>query len=218
MKKNYIELLSNLFWLFIIGSFIGFAHENLLTIIKGNFQLRQGLLLEPLIPIYGIGAIVYYLVYYKIHLNDNVKSKNILKVFLIGFLVGGLTEYLCSFVQEKLFGTISWDYSYLMLNINGRTSVFHAAFWGLIGVVFYFYILPLFNKFGKKLKYRKYKIATVILSTIFIFDAFISIGACNRQISRNNNIAPSNKIEEFYDEHFPDEYINLIYNNAKKVK
>ncbi|MFR1475096.1 MAG: putative ABC transporter permease [Hydrogeniiclostridium mannosilyticum] len=35
-------------------------------------------------------------------------------------------EYIFSWAQEKLFGTISWEYSNEALNINGRTSIWYA--------------------------------------------------------------------------------------------
>ena len=80
---------SNIFWFFMVGSFLGFIHENLLTLLKGKYILRQGLIYEPLIPIYGLGAIVFYLIYK----SKNTKGKNLLiniwKVFIIDFLVGG---------------------------------------------------------------------------------------------------------------------------------
>ena len=124
MNKDKIrEELTILFWIFIIGSIAGFIFE--ITVVffqKGYFELRQGLIYGPFIPVYGIGAMLYYVVLNKI------KLKNKLQIFLITMLLGGLTEYLCSFTQEKLFGTISWDYSYLPFNINGRTSLLHCIY------------------------------------------------------------------------------------------
>ena len=40
--------------------------------------------------------------------------------FLGGFLVGSVVEYGCSWIQEALFGSRSWDYSSMPLNLNGR--------------------------------------------------------------------------------------------------
>ena len=59
MKKQAITNLTMILWIFLIGSFFGFIYENLLMIIKGHPALRQGLIYEPLIPIYGIGSIVF---------------------------------------------------------------------------------------------------------------------------------------------------------------
>ena len=48
------------------------------------------------------------------------QSPDYLKIFLITMILGGITEYVCSYIQEKVFGTISWDYSYLIFNIKSN--------------------------------------------------------------------------------------------------
>ena len=61
-KSSDIKYLTRLFWIFIVGSLVGFAYENILVLCqKGHFILRQGLLYGPLIPVYGVGAVIYEL-------------------------------------------------------------------------------------------------------------------------------------------------------------
>lgn len=184
---------------------------------KGHYALRQGLIYEPLIPIYGIGLIVLYL-FYK---DMDISSKNLLKrigiIFLLSFFLGGATEYIGSYIQEKCFGTISWNYSYLRFNLQGRTSLLHASVWGLLGTTFYFFLLPVIKKIKNLTNTQKGKIITILMSTILLFDCTISILACNRRTERRTNELPSNKIEEYLDKKYPDEYIDYIYNNATEV-
>ena len=65
-------------------------------------------------------------------------------------VLGGIVEYLFSFFQEKFFGTVSWDYSNLWFNINGRTSLLHCLYWGTGGVLFVKYIYPFIEKLINK--------------------------------------------------------------------
>ena len=214
MKKTKFEKYCLLFTIFIFGSFIGFILENLYTIvIKGNYALRQGLIYEPLIPIYGLGALTMYFL-----LKDKQKTDKflILKIFIIGFLAGSLIEYICSYMQQNIFGTISWDYSKKMFNINGRINLFHSILWGLLGILFYYLILPMIEQI--KIRDRKVKVLLAIISCIFVIDCTISALACYRQKERRENLVPSNKIEILLDKHYPDEYLDKIYNNAKVVK
>lgn len=213
MKKTKFEKYCLLFTIFIFGSFIGFILENLYTIvIKGNYALRQGLIYEPLIPIYGLGALTMYFL-----LKDKQKTDKflILKIFIIGFLAGSLIEYICSYMQQNIFGTISWDYSKKMFNINGRINLFHSILWGLLGILFYYLILPIIEQI--KIKDKKVKVLIIIISCIFLVDCTISGLACYRQKERRENLVPSNKIEILLDKHYPDEYLDKIYNNAKVV-
>ena len=83
----------------------------------------------PFAPVYGIGTLAFYLIL--------PKFKKMWQVFLVSGVLGGVTEYLCSYFQEKLFGTISWDYSNQLLNFNGRTSILYCIVLGSIRRCFY---------------------------------------------------------------------------------
>lgn len=212
-KKEIGKELVILFWLFIIGSFLGYIFEMLLTLFKkGYFESRNGLIYGPFIPVYGIGGIVYYLVL------KNVKKDNIIEVFFVTMILGGITEYICSFVQEKAFGTISWDYSYLLFNINGRTSLRHCTYWGIAGVLYTMYIDPLIEKFQIYLDKKSVNIATSFILVFMIFDINISCLASVRQYARKSNIEPRNKVDLFLDAHYPDEVLDKIYANKMDVK
>ena len=58
-------------------------------------------------------------------------------IFLVSAVVGALFEYVCSWVQEMAFGTVSWEYSNEPLNLNGRTSLSFAVMWGVFGLGVY---------------------------------------------------------------------------------
>ncbi len=211
--NNYIEL----FWIFLYGSFAGFLYENILTILKGQWSLRQGLVYGPLIPVYGVGMIVFYLVARKLNITKQTNKKYLFAVFLSASFLGGLVEYIFSFLQEKIWGTISWNYADLMFNINGRTSLFIAFIWGFAFIIFSLYLLPMLRKHKELLSKKTMMILTCILSVMLFFDCSISFAATYRQKERKENLEPSNKIEVYLDEHYPDEYLNRIYNNAVEV-
>ena len=216
--KKVVKKLLIISSLFIVGSLIGFAFENVLTIFKGKEVLRKGLIYSPFIPVYGAGLLLLFGVYSKI----NFKKKNIIKeiiiIFILGFILGGITEYLFSYLQEKIFGTISWDYSYLKYNFDGRTSIFHMCIWGLLSVIFYELILPILKKGIKLLDNKIIRLILIIISIFVLIDISISTVACLRREERRNNIMPNNKAEELLDKYYPDNYIDSIFNNAKVVK
>ena len=209
-KIDVVEEISTIFWVFMIGSFLGYIFEMIIVIFqKGHFESRQGLIYGPLTPVYGIGGVIYYLAF-KI-----IKTRDKGKVFLISMVLGGVTEYLCSFIQERVFHTISWDYSHLPFNFNGRTSLLHCSYWGIAGLLYIVYIEPIINKIGKMIKKNGIKIATSLVAVFMVWNITISWIAGVRQKDRMQNIAPRNKIEQFLDEHYPDEYMDKIFANKK---
>ena len=211
-KKNLIKELIIVFWLFIIGSILGYIFEMIVVLFqKGYFESRQGLIYGPFTPVYGIGAIIYYLIL------NSIKQDNKIKIFFITAILGGITEYICSLVQEKVFGTISWDYSYLIFDINGRTSLLHCSYWGIAGILYVIYIDPFLEKLKCKIDKKILKIVSIIFAVFMLFDISISCIAANRQTERRNNISPESKLDLFLDKYYPDEYMDKIFANKREV-
>lgn len=211
MKEKFNEILK-IFIIFIIGSIIGYIVEMLVALVQeGHFESRQGVLYGPFTPVYGIGIIVFYIFF------TIIKTRNKAKIFIISMLLGGITEYLCSYIQENVFGTISWDYSNWIFNINGRTTLIHCSYWGVAGILYTSYIEPLIPRIKDFIQKRYMKLATSILLILMIFNISISSMAAIRQKERQDNIPPENKLESFIDTHYPDEYMNIIFANKKDV-
>ena len=209
-KKKLLEELVIIFWIFIIRSILGYIFEMIVVLFqKGYFESRQGLIYGPFTPVYGIGGIAYYITF------KLIKTRNKGKVFFVSMILGGLTEYIASYVQEKAFGTISWDYSYLLFNLNGRTSLLHCTYWGIAGILYILYIEPKVEKMRANINKINFKILTSVLSIFMVFNITISCLAAERQKERRNNIEAENKIDIFLDNYYPDEYMDKIFANKK---
>ena len=212
-NKKVLNELVKVFWVFIIGSVIGYILEMIVGLVQnGHFVSKQGLLIGPFIQVYGLGLVTYYLVISKI------KNKNNVKIFILSMILGGVIEYLFSYFQEKLFGTISWDYSNLPFNINGRTSLLHCLYWGIGGVLFVKFILPYIDRLDNLYKYKTYKIITSFLIVFICFDIIISGLAGTRYLERRKNMEAKNDIDVFFDVYYPDSKLKEIYSNAKEVR
>lgn len=211
-KESIIQKLTKIFWIFLIGSIIGYGLEMIVGLVQnGHFVSRQGLLFGPFIQVYGVGLVAYYLVI------SNIKKKSYIKIFFITMLLGGIVEYLFSYLQETWFGTISWDYSNLLFNIHGRTSLLHCLYWGIGGVLFVRCILPLIRNLNEWCKNTNFRFITAFLVLFITFDIVMSGMAGSRQLERKNNIAANGYIDNFFDEYYPDEKLEQIYSNAKTV-
>ena len=211
-KKDKINELTKIFFIFMIGSIIGYIVEMIVAFVQeGHFESRQGVLYGPFTPVYGIGIIVFYLFFNKIETREKKK------IFILSMILGGITEYLCSFLQEKIFGTISWDYSNWILNINGRTTLIHCTYWGIAGILYVSYIEQLFPKIEELVRKNGTKILALGMAILMTFNITISSLAAIRQKYRNENIEPQNKLEEFLDAKYPDEYMDKVFANKKQV-
>lgn len=202
-----------LFWVFFIGCFAGVVVETFWCFItKFKFESRQGLIYGPFNLVYGVGALLITVCLYKIY------KKNDRWLFLGGFVIGNIFEYICSLLQEKLFGTISWDYSSTPLAINGRINLVFSGMWGLLSVIWFRWIYPKLEYIIEKIPNKIGKTLTWILLVFMIFNTAISGLAVGRQKQRREGKEATNKIEVFLDEHYNDELLNKVYPNMKIVK
>ena len=211
-KEKIIQKLTKIFWIFLIGSIIGYGLEMIVGLVQnGHFVSRQGFLFGPFIQVYGVGLVAYYLVI------SNIKKKSYIKIFFITMLLGGIVEYLFSYLEETWFGTLSWDYSNLLFNIDGWTCLLHCLYWGIGGVLFVRFILPLIRNLNEWCKNTYFRFITAFLVLFITFDIVMSGMAGSRQLERKNNIAANGYIDNFFDEYYPDEKLEQIYSNAKTV-
>ena len=211
-KEKLLDQFIKIFWVFIIGSLIGYVVEMIVGLVQnGHFVSRQGLLFGPFAQVYGLGILAYYFVVPKI-------KEGYLKIFFVTMVLGGIVEYLCSYFQELLFGTISWDYSNLWFNINGRTSLLHCTYWGIGGILFMKYIIPLIEDIEKLIKNNYFRTVTALFAIFMIFNIAVSSMAAIRQEERNRQIAASNNIDVFFDKYYSDEIMDTIYENKIEVR
>ena len=209
-ENKILRKIVKVFWVFVIGSIIGYLLEMMVGLVQnGHFVSKQGLIYGPFSQVYGIGLVIYYLV-----IPNNKKN---IEIFLISMFLGGIVEYIFSYLQETFFGTISWDYSNLLFNINGRTSLLHCIYWGIGGILFSKYIRPQIEKIDLLYPKMWFKVLIIFLAIFLLFDIIISSLACKRQEERKEGIEPKNNIEIFLDKTYTDEVLNEIYSNAKEI-
>lgn len=204
--------LTKLFWIFFIGCIAGFVLEECWAFfIAHQIELRVGLVYGPFQPIYGGGAAIITLCLYKLY------KQNSAVIFIASGVIGAAFEYLCSWGQEMIFGTVSWDYSGTPFNIDGRTNLMFGVIWGLLGLIWLKSVYPAMSRWIEKIPKRIGGILTIVLAAFLIFDAFISCAALTRANERTQGIPATTSFQYFLDEHLDDEYLALVYPNMQKV-
>ena len=138
--------------------------------------------------------------------------------FLGGMLIGSAVEYVCSWLQELVLGTRSWDYSHMPFNLNGRICLLYSTFWGILGVLWIKDIYPRMSQWILHLPNTAGKILTWALVAFLAFDGLISALAVARWSARAGGDVADSAWEVFMDERFPDERMERIYANMSFVE
>ncbi len=201
---------------FIIYSVAGYIIETLYGIVtKGVWESRQSFLYGPFCGIYGLGAVIMIICLYKFPRKFNT-------LFIGGFIVGSIVEYVVSFIGEMLLGVKWWDYSEMPLNINGRICVYYSIFWGFLGIYLIASLNPKVDKVINwiKSKFKTYKALKTFVMTVFILliidcvsTAFALEFFLVRMIVKNDiDVANKELVMEQYDEIYGNEKMsNFIY-------
>lgn len=172
-KKKKITIMGLSVWrimaYFVIYSVVGYIIETIFGIItKGVWESRQSFLYGPFCAIYGLGASIMIMFLHKY-------SKNYTRLFIEGFIVGSIVEYLVSWIGELLLGVKWWDYSDMPLNINGRICVYFSIFWGFLAL----YLIASFNpRIDRLINWIKSKLSVKALKALTTTVTFVLLTDC----------------------------------------
>lgn len=204
---------TKLFYLFVIGSFVGTVLETIwAVIVEGHFEFRVGMVYGPFIPVYGGGACFLTIVLYKLYkLNDTL-------IYAISAVVGATFEYICSWLQETFLGTVSWDYSNTPFNFNGRTNLMYALIWGFLGLVWVRYLYPFAAKLIEKIPKRAGSILTTFLIIFMIFNSVMSVAAVWRWEQRDDGIESQSSFEMYLDKYFDDDKMEMLFPHMQSTE
>lgn len=120
--------MKELFWCFIIYSFLGFLLEiSFAHLIHSPKTDRKCHLILPVCPVYGLGALGILL------LPAWIKANPFL-LYLGGSFMATLVEWSLAVFYEKALGVRFWNYRALPLNIQGRVCLWFSLFWGFLAL------------------------------------------------------------------------------------
>lgn len=195
---------------FIIYSVLGWAVETTFAFVMyGVIESRQSFLYGPFCSIYGVGAVV-------MTVSLRYFDKNNYTLFIAGYIIGSIIEYLVSWTGEMLVGTRWWDYSDKFLNLNGRICFTYSIFWGMLSIYLIKALNPNIDKFINwiltKVSVKTFNIITVTIICLMFADCVYSALAEDwvlTKVSIENNLQVKGK------ERLQKKYDN-IYNDKKK--
>ena len=198
-----------LFWLFVIGAFLGDIVETIFCrITAGVWMSRSSLVWGPFSIVWGLAIALFTALLFK------DRGRPDFHIFWAGTFLGGAYEYLCSVFTELVFGKVFWDYSSMPFNLGGRINLLYCFFWGIAAVV---WIKILYPKTVLIIEFVLRKTGQMLTITLVIFmtmDICMSMMALIRYDTRANGDAAVHKWEQVMDERFDDERMERIYPNA----
>ena len=142
---------------FVLYSILGFIVETVFAFLaEGVIESRKSFLYGPFCAIYGVGAVAMIVGLQKC-------QKNHITLFIGGFILGSVVEYLISLLGELVFHVKWWDYSNMAFNIQGRICLTFSIAWGILGVFLLKVINPRMDKIIAKIPVKFLKTASIVI-------------------------------------------------------
>lgn len=132
-----MNLLVYLVFNFIIYSFIGWLIEEIYAFIVDKRFKKEGFLIGPFKPMYGIAMTL--LILYNSALNING-----ILLLVLCFLIPTTVEYISGYMLKHIFNKVYWDYSNLKYNINGFITLRFSLYWTVLSFIGVNYIQSIF--------------------------------------------------------------------------
>ena len=208
----------NIFWIFVVCCVVGLVLEviwHMTVVDPGVYQDRAGLLYGPFSPIYGFGAVLVTI------LLNRLWRSNPLIQFAAAAVIGAAFEYAVSFWMEFSFGITAWDYSNYTLPIinipdpiavvcGGRTSTMFLIIWGVLGIVWLRWMLPLLLKIINRIPWNWRYTLTAVCATLMLVDCTLTVASYDCWYQRRAGVMDQKEqtaIDRFCNEHYGDAFM-----------
>lgn len=127
-QNNTALFISQQIFFFFLASIGGFLWEVLIFLVKEGSFANRGFLYGPWLPVYGSGAVLFYLLLSKI-------KKHPVAVFLLSLLIGSGLELLVGWLLDTVWDLRYWDYRGYLFNYQGYICLWSAIGFGIAGVL-----------------------------------------------------------------------------------
>ena len=206
---------SELLWLFLLYSFLGWILETVFAAIRQKRFVNRGLVNLPFCILYGLAAI--FITIFATDLDG-------IWLYTGSVILATVFEWTAGHFLEKIYQEKWWDYSHLRFNLDGYICLSASAIWGTLAYVMKkwgnTFFLSLFHLIPQSLGYCILLVCTIalaldILATLLLLTD-VSKNA-NRWISVDNHFSgiTAKIAQKIYNR--IDKRIRLAYPNAQKA-
>lgn len=173
-KKAVFLLISQMIFFFFLASIGGFLWEVLIFLFKDGSFRNRGFLYGPWLPVYGAGAVLFYLLLgnplERILYSEPVKKHHPVSIFFLAMLIGTLLELGIGYFLDAVWGLRYWDYNGAFLNFHGYICLFSALGFGIAGTVWICFLSGFITRLWLKIPKPFRNTINTILLLAFMVD------------------------------------------------
>ena len=197
-KKLYY---SDLFWLFLVGSFLGVIIEGVFTyFMTGRWESHVVSVWGWFNILYGAGAAGFYAGAVKL------QDKSIGKRVFIMALIATSLELACGLILKYILGMKAWDYSHNFLNIGGIICLKFSLIWAAFAFIVCLNMQKITNVLSK-LRTKRNNILCIVMSIFLAVNFTMTAAFLLRWSDRHYGYTANNTIEQQIDSIATDDWM-----------
>lgn len=164
------ETATTWFLYFMVYSFFGYFVEIIMLYLDKRVLLNRGFLFGPMIPVYGVGSLVFV----ALSKLTNTGGNPII-TFLLASVFCSIVEYIASVLLEKIFKVKLWDYAEdFKYHLNGRICLFNTIMFGFGGIAIIHWVHPFLVSVIGSISSDWQGIIALVLLIIVMIDLILS--------------------------------------------
>lgn len=150
--------LYQIFWYFLMYSFIGWGVEVAYHAVTQGKVVNRGFLAGPVCPVYGFGMVVVFSVIDLVGGTtvSRIDTVNGAVIFFSGMLLASTVEFIGGWGLYHAFHARWWDYRDKPFNIGGYVCLEFSIYWGLGALIVVHVVHPVVNGFSAGLVPEKW--------------------------------------------------------------
>lgn len=153
---------------FIIYSFLGWIIEQLYCLLVNKKFKKDGFLMGPVKPMYGISMVTLVFCYYIINIQG-------LGIVLLCLIVPSIVEYISGYLLKSIFGKVYWSYEEIRFNISGYICLRFSLYWMILSLIGILFLQPEINRIFIELYNIYFKGILILLIFMYIIDFIITL-------------------------------------------
>ena len=161
---------TELFWLFLIYSFVGWMIEAAVGTLKNRHFTNRGFSTGPFCPVYGSAALLMIVTLSEL-------MNNPVFLFIGCGIQATIVEWITGKTLERLNQHKWWDYSDKKWNFDGYICLQYSVLWGILGWISLKYSNGIFLSLFARIPSVAGTAAVWIIMGYVILDCFISLAA-----------------------------------------
>lgn len=183
---------NDLFWIFIVYSFVGWCAGVTANALRRKSFINTGFLNLPLCPVYGVIGAAYCM--FLSELQDRLFF-----LFLGGTVVGFLVIVVTGVILEKVFNKKWWDFSRARFQFQGYLTLWQLGLFGIAAVICIRFVNPFLLKAIHMLPGRLELILGIGLGIVIVTDVIFCIATVRQMHHLVSRAAFFDQLQDFTD-------------------